>query len=240
MLRISWLIAAICLLCAASPAAGDSGVPFELDAHRVFVPVRIGDAPPLRLFLDTGLTYPGIFLFHAEMIDSLDLPELIDVLVPGAGDGEPSEAVLADSVDLYLGDTVLPMQWVVISKSERTQDFPSEGIIGGTLFTSFVVEVDYGAMRLRLHDPGAFAADSSWTSLPIELKRGIPWIDLSVSVEGGEPQALRVYIDLADDLPLTLLTGEDRRFAAPAELKEVHLGTGLSGEIRGKIGAVAS
>jgi hypothetical protein len=220
-------------------AVTDTGVPFELEAHRIFVHVTIGDSAPLRLFLDTGLTYPGIFLFHKERIEELDLPERIDVLVPGAGDEGPSRAVMADSVDLRLGNTVLPVQWVVISLSERTQSFPSEGIIGGTLFNAFSVEVDYASMRLRLHDPDAFSPDSSWTALPIELRHGIPWLEASVSVAGEDEQPLRTYIDLADDFPLSLLTGAERRFTAPADGEVEYLGTGLSGDIHGKIGEVA-
>lgn len=217
----------------------DTGIPFELEAHRVFVNVNIGESESIRLFLDTGLTYPGIFLFHKEWIDKLDLPERMEVLVPGAGDEEPSRAVMADSVDLLIGDTVLPLQWVVISLSERTQTFPSEGIIGGTLFNDFSVEVDYAAMRMRLHDPDSFSAGPGWTTLPIELKRGIPWLDASASVVGEDDQPLRVYVDLADDIPLTLLTGADRRFTEPAEGEVEYLGTGLSGDIHGKFGKVA-
>jgi hypothetical protein len=220
-------------------AAIEAGVPFELESHRVFINVGIGDSEPLHLFLDTGLTYPGIFLFHKERIEELDLPEWTEVLVPGAGDEEPSRAVMADSVDLRLGDTVLPLQWVVVSLSDRTQSFPTEGIIGGTLFTAFSVEVDYETMRLRLHDPDEFKPDSSWTALPIELHRGIPWLDVSISVAGEDEQPLRTYIDLADDFPLNLLTGSDRRFKVPVEGEVEYLGTGLSGDIHGKIGRVA-
>lgn len=213
------------------------GVPFEIEAHRIFVPVRVGDSLALRLFLDTGLTYPGIFLFHEERIAELGLSGWMDVLVPGAGDGGPSTAVMADSVDLYLGDTRLPRQRVVVSRSERTQSFPSEGILGGTVFDSFALEVDYDSMRLFLHDPVTFVPDSSWTVVPIELRRGIPWLDAFVELD-DRAESLRVYVDLADDLPLTLLTGSGRRVEAPAEAEERYLGTGLSGDIHGRIGEV--
>ena len=158
----------------AATAKTAAEIPFELEAHRIFVSVRIGDSAPLRLFLDTGLTYPGVFLFHEKQIEALGLPEHIDVLVPGAGDEDPSRAVMADSVDLHLGDMTLPLQWVVISQSERTQNFPSDGIIGGTLFTAFSVEVDYASMCLRLHDPEMFVPDSSWTTLPLEIRAAFP------------------------------------------------------------------
>jgi hypothetical protein len=245
VLRVLWLTLMIAFALPAyaidteDTAVTDNGIPFELKDNRVFINVTIGDAEPLRLFLDTGLTYPGIFLFHKERIEELDLPERIEVLVPGAGDEEPSRAVMADSVDLHLGDTVLPLQWVVISLSDRTQSFPSEGIIGGTIFNEFSVEVDYASMRLRLHDPDVFLPDSSWTALPIELRRGIPWLEATVSVTGEDEQPLRAYIDLADDFPLNLLTGTGRLFKAPVEGEVEYLGTGLSGDIHGKIGKVA-
>jgi hypothetical protein len=216
------------------------GVPFDLEDHHLFIPVHIGDSRPLRLFLDTGLTYPGIFLFHEEMIEELDLPEQIDVLVPGAGNEEPSQAVMADSVTLRLGDTLLHNQWVVISKAERTQDFRSDGIIGGTLFTDFAVEVDHTSQRLHLHDSTDFKADTSWTIIPVELRKGIPWLNALVSVDGAAAETLLVYIDLADDTPLLLLTGSERRFAMPEAGEMEYLGTGLSGDIHGKFGRVSS
>ncbi len=237
--RILIAVVGICTSTICFGTTATTGVPFELDAHRVFIPVSVNDSNPLRLFLDTGLTYPGIFLFHEEMIDSLDLPERIPVLVPGAGDGEPTRAVMADSMELRIGDSVLSMQKVVISQGEGTQTFASDGIIGGSLFTDFLVELDYGAMQLHLHDPGAFEADTSWTALPITLKRGIPWLTVDLGLDGEPLQSFRVYVDLADDFPLTLLTGTGRRIAAPEDLPVVYLGTGLSGDIHGKIGRVA-
>ncbi len=224
----------------ASDAGIETGLPFELKDHRLFIPVQIEDSRPLLLFLDTGLTYPGIFLFHEEIINELVLPEYMDVLVPGAGDEEPSPAVMADSVTLRLGDILLHNQWVVISRGERTQDFPSDGIIGGTLFTGFAVEVDHNAQRMHLHNADDFHADSTWTILPVELRKGIPWIDAHLDIDGSSEEAIRVYIDLADDIPLHLLTGPNRRFQMPNQGKMVYLGTGLSGDIHGKHGRVAS
>jgi hypothetical protein len=217
----------------------DSGVPFELKDHRVFIPVTIAGSHTLHLFLDTGLTYPGVFLFHEEWIGRLDLPERIEVLVPGAGDEDPTSAVMADSMDLLIGDKVLSNQMIVISKGERTQSFPSAGIIGGSLFNHFLVEVDYSSMRLRLHDLGAFEPDTSWAAIPITLKKGIPWLEVAVRMDGPEDQSIQVYLDLADDFPLVLLTGPQRRFSSPAGAETQYLGTGLSGDIHGQIGEVA-
>ena len=56
---------------------------------------------------------------------------------------------------------------------------------------------------------------------------------------GEGEQMLRTYIDLADDFPLSLLTGAERHFVTPADGEVEYLGTGLSGDIHGKIGEVA-
>jgi hypothetical protein len=69
------------------------------------------------------------------------------------------------------------------------------------------------------------------TVLPVAIQQGIPFLDAAVSVDGGQDQPIRAYIDLADDTPLVLLTGPDRLFAAPADSVAQHLGTGLSGDI---------
>ena len=49
-LRIALAAAAVAPAARAEDAAPAPGIPFELEAHRVFVPVRVGDSRPLRLF----------------------------------------------------------------------------------------------------------------------------------------------------------------------------------------------
>ena len=53
-----------------------------------------------------------------------------------------------------------------------------EGIIGAALFDSFVVEIDYDRMQLRLHDPETYRAPKKSVSVPLTLSHNMPFVDL--------------------------------------------------------------
>jgi len=94
-----------------SPARGGphkrlARIPFEVERDRTIVRVRVGDSRPLRLILDTGMTMEGAYLFHAEVENEIGIDDALDVLVPGAGGGEPSPGVMAASVPMSAVDVI--------------------------------------------------------------------------------------------------------------------------------------
>ena len=225
-------------------ASGDSArpvrIPFEIDRNRTIVKVQVADSRPLRLILDTGMPMDGVYLFHREIEAELKLEGAIDVMMPGAGGGEPSRGIMAESVPLAAGNVVFGRQRVVVSHSEQTQGMGSDGIIGWSLFGHRAVELDYDAMLITLHAPGTFAPDSSWQAIPLTLKSNIPWITASVDVLGEGPVPLECYIDFASGDAIELLVRPGAKFPVPENLEQRYLGTGLSGDIYGGIGRVAS
>jgi len=249
----AWAGAAIAEVGGASPASGDlvdgraagdtagpARIPFELEHNRTIVNVRVSGSRPLRLILDTGMPMDGVYLFHKEVEAELALDHVIDVLIPGAGGGEPSTGIMAESVPLSAGDVVFGRQRVVVSRSDQTQSFSSDGVIGWSLFGHYAVELDYDSMLITLHPEGAFAPDSSWQALPMTLKKNIPWITASVDVLGKGSVPIECYIDFASGEAVELLVRADVKFPIPENLEQTYLGTGLSGDIRGGIGRVAS
>lgn len=213
-------------------------IPFQVVRNRVVLPIGIGKSAPLDLTLDTGMTIDGIYLFHKEAEGQIGDVDFIDVRVPGAGSGEPSHAIMADSLTLHCGSAPFKNQMVIISTSDRTQSFPSQGVIGATLFQNFVVELDYDQKILKLYDPDTFAAPPSWERIDITLQKKIPFLDAAVSVDGEEVQPIRAYIDLAAEEALLLLLREGGRFSMPDGAEERYIGTGLSGDIHGGFGRV--
>jgi len=212
---------------------------FTLLANRVVFPVTVGNSPGLDVILDTGMRSKGIYLFHSEHGDHLDSDRLQDVRVGGAGSGEASTAVMADSMTIHAGEISFTDQLVIVSQSRTTQDFPTDGVIGYTLFGDYVVEIDYDDLVIRLYDPEGFSADSSWHRVPIELQKMIPFLEARVSVAGEKPVPIRVYIDLAAGEALEVLVGPSMKLSLPDTLTErKYLGTGLSGDIYGRVGRV--
>lgn len=214
-------------------------IPFELASNRTIVQVQVAGSRPLHLILDTGMPMDGVYLFHKEFETELRLDGAYEVRIPGAGNEEPSSGIMAESVPLSAGDVVFGRQSVIVSHSDRTQSFPSDGIIGWSLFGHYAVELDYDRMMIVLHPP-AFAPDSSWQALPMTIKKSIPWIDASVDVLGRGSVPIECYIDFASGEAIELLVRKDAKFPIPEKLEQVYLGTGLSGDIHGGVGRVAS
>ncbi len=215
------------------------GIPFELDRNRIVLPVRVQDSGVLRVILDTGMPIDGLFLFHREAREALPGVTWMDCIVPGAGSGEGSRSVMAESVAISCGDLELADKRVVISQSETTQSFPTDGAIGYSLFGHFVVDIDYDARLLRLHPPAAFEPPNGYRRLDVELQNNIPFLNASASIAGENAVDLRVYIDLASGDAVEMLVRPDAKFAVPDSLEDAYLGTGLSGDVRGGRGRVA-
>ncbi len=219
--------------------ANDNGalrVPFNIDRNRVIIPTSVNGSRELNLILDTGMAFDGVYLFHKEFVDEIDTSGAIEVQVPGAGAGEASTAVMIETGRLAFGDVAIDSQMVIISRSPHTQSFPTDGVIGWNLFGHYAVEIDYDKEIITLHDSLIVGDYTSWSVIPIKLKKGIPFLEGELEVVAGERVLMSFYIDLASGDALELLTGPDQKFTMPDSLVDQYLGTGLSGDIHGQIG----
>ncbi len=216
--------------------ADDLYVPFKLKRNVVTIPTRISGSAPLDLILDTGMGFDGVYLFKSAALSGMDTSGIVEVRVPGAGAGEPSKALMIEHGALECGDVSMNNQRVIVSLSDLTQNFPSDGVVGWSLLGHYTVEIDYDAEKITLHDQDFTAPDSSWREIPITLQNNIPFLEGTVEVVEGETTAVSLYIDLASDKPLELLTRPDQKYTLPHSLIPSYLGTGLSGDIHGSIG----
>lgn len=219
-----------------SAAQEAPAVPFDLDRNRIIVPTSVNGSQPLRLILDTGMGFDGVYLFHKEALNLIDTTGAIEVRVPGAGGGEPSTATMIETGRIVFGDVSVAGQRVIVSHSQHTQRFPTDGVIGWNLFGHYIVEIDYDQLRIFLHDTAYAPSDSDWVSVPIELKNNLPFFDVTVEVIAHEVKPMRVYIDLASGDALELLVHQGQIFTMPDSLVASNLGTGLSGDINGQYG----
>jgi hypothetical protein len=215
-----------------------ASAPFEIQRNRVILPVSIKGSRPLDIILDTGMAWPGIYLFHKEIIDEIGVEAGFEARVPGAGGGEASTAIVVDSVRASMGEAEFPEQRVIISNSDLTQRFPTEGVIGGTVLNTYVFGIDFDSRMVHLYDTTGVTVDTSWYAADITLKKGIPWIPAEITVAGGPSVPVLLYLDSAAGEALELLVRPEMAFALPESLKEEYLGTGLSGDVCGKVGSI--
>ena len=161
-------------------------VPFFLERNRVIIPTGINGSRKYNVILDTGMRFDGVYLFHKEFVDEIDMTGAIDVQVGGAGSGEATTNKMIESGRLNFGDLTVDSQMVIISQSPHTQGFPTDGVIGWNLFGHYAVEIDYDSSVIYLHDIATFQPGEGWTEIPVEMKKDLPFLQAELQVVEGE------------------------------------------------------
>jgi hypothetical protein len=240
MKNILILFLAIILLIPCAICQETHVIPIKVKRNITTVTVKIGNIEIPDILLDTGLPFDGIIIYNPNYKDSLNLTNAIDVSIGGAGDGEPSTALMIDSTEFNLGNVELENQRIIMLQGDIYKGFPTNGIIGYSIFGHYVTQVDYDKNTMTLYDNNKTNMDGSWTELPLYFKdNNIPWVDASVVIEDEEPMLLSMYIDFAARDAIVLLEKPGMKFSLPEETVNKHLGTGLSGEIYGKTGKIS-
>ena len=215
-------------------------IPFELSHGKILLPVTVGRSRQLHVILDTGMAYEGLLLYK-DLSAELDLGNTVDIQIGGAGAGKPSTGIMADSVSFHVGTHELTNQRIIVLRDSPLSGFPNDGVTGYSLFGRHAVEIDYSRETIRLHRPRSVPPDSSWVAIPLRLASNqIPWLDASVSITGRDSVPLAVYVDLASSDTIELLIRDGMKFQLPQDTREASLGTGLSGDIHGRVGTIAS
>ncbi len=220
---------------ACASAESVATIPFTHAHNKVLVPVRVNGSRPLKLILDSGMGFDGVLLFRPALQDSIGADRFVAARIPGAGGGPPSEAFMADSLTLQVGDSRIAGQRVIVLADTAMARGRSDGVIGWSLLGHYAVELDYGRGTMALHDTASFRPAAGWTALPVTLnERNWPFLEVSAAVEPGPSRVFRVYLDCASSETIEFLTRPEMKFRVPPGARDVVLGRGLSGEIRGR------
>lgn len=212
---------------------------FKLDRDRLILPVTIGDKR-LRIILDSGMPWEGFYLFHKDVETELNLRNPATVNVGGAGSGEASTASMFDSVTVKIDQEIFPQQLIVISRSEATRDFLTDGVTGRTVFSYPVVGIDFDSSVMTLSESLPIL-DSDWLILPLHFNENdIPFLTLPVAILPNDTLTpMEFYIDLATSEVIEMLVKKDIKWAVPGGQPKEVLGTGLSGDVEGFRGYVS-
>jgi predicted aspartyl protease len=217
-----------------------SVIPIKVDRNRTHVTVKVGDVMVPDILIDTGFAFDGLMIYNPDYKDSLDLTNTVEVRIGGAGSGEASIAFMLDSVEFSLGDLKIKNQRVFVLKSDTYKGFPSNGLIGYSIFGHYITEFDYDDNTLSLYEGDSIEVENSWSVIPLYFKgNNIPWVDVSIVIEDEKPIPISTYIDYASGDPVILLEKPDQKFVLPSETENVHIGRGLSGDIYGKTGYIS-
>jgi len=227
------------------PAASASAVsiPFELVARHIVIKVKINNSRPLSFVLDTG---DKVGIVDTERAKELGLNLQGDLRVGGAGSETLPASYVKGSTWTIPGlegfsqpvALALPLGRLA---ARFGHDF--DGIIGSDFIKEFVVEVDYQARVIKLHDKDRFNYAGAGESIPIELDRqGHPLIEAQVTPVSGSPIKGKFVLDIGSGGALALYSpfvAEHRLLGSGLKtIRSIGAG-GAGGRTTGQVGRVA-
>jgi PDZ domain/Aspartyl protease len=209
-------------------------LPFTLRSHHIIIDGRVNGAAA-TFILDTG---SGMCVLDEDWASGRGLR-------PGPGakavgtDSMPISLATVDS--LALADTIAlhdePVALVPLGDVSARHGRAIHGTIGFPFFMKYVVEIDYAARVLRLHDPATYVPSGTGERIPIDLSMRVPVLQAEFRIRGAAIP-VRLVLDLGTGGYASVLTKPfvDRHAEALASRPSTErlLGTGVGGSIRGR------
>lgn len=213
-------------------------VRFELINNLIIIPVQINGSD-LTFVLDSGVSKP--ILFNLSDRDSISINNVSEVTIRGLGDGEPMKALSSMGNVFSLGDAQNFSQdlYVVLDKGinfSPSLGIPVHGILGFELFRDFIVEINYGAKYIKLHNPEhyVFRQNKRAQTLPLSIIKRKAYVEGTVLIKDSENIPVKLLVDTGSSDALWLFHQPEKGLEIPEKNYEDYLGRGLSGDIFGK------
>ena len=230
----------LALFASATEARAKTVVPLRVRGDKSLITIKIGNLMIPDILLDTGFAFDGVIIYRPEYRDSLALTGASEVRIGGAGSEEASSALMLDSMSFRVGDVDLTNQRLIVLQNDTFKGFPSNGIVGYSIFGHYVTRFDYDRNTMTLNNAGEAKIDSTWTGVPLYFKQNnVPWVDVSVVIRKERPTALSAYIDFAASEPILILQKPGMKVGLPEQTADAVLGKGLSGDVRGRTGRIS-
>jgi hypothetical protein len=187
---VRWLLCFI-LAVQAAVARGEFGAtapvefPFEYREGLLWVQVQVAASrEPLRFLLDSGAEVSVLNLDTAKRL-RLSLGERVNVSsVQTTMTGYWPQELSANASGVRLPTAFLALD---LSRLNRACEQSVDGLIGADFFKGRIVQIDFGAQKIRLLNTNDTAKTEA---SPLEVRRC--GLCVKASVNGGKPQRLRV------------------------------------------------
>lgn len=215
-------------------------IPFESYNNLIIVPVILNKALPLRFILDTGVQ--TTILTDRTFSDILDIQYNRKLTLLGADGDKGVDAYIAGNVSLDLPGTQGEGQVMLVLEEDYLQlkNYLGEevhGILGYEIFRRFIVEINYDARTITLHEPASYKPRKRFTAIPIVVENTKPY--LQANLHTGDTTILaKLMIDTGASHSLLLDASSHEAIQLPEKRINVTLGRGIGGDINGYIGRI--
>jgi len=180
-----------------TPTATVASIPFEIAGENyVLIKARVNDSGPLTFLLDSGAG-SGLVLYN-QAAQALNLKG--EGKGKGGGAGESTfETALIKGASLSFPGVTLNNQTFVVYPPDSPQTGLGrvvDGVIGYTLFSRYVVEIDYQSQVVNLYEPGAYQYAGAGESIPLSILSKVPFAAIKIPLEGRKAIEGKFIVDL--------------------------------------------
>ncbi|HEX2078912.1 MAG TPA: aspartyl protease family protein [Longimicrobium sp.] len=227
---------------AQGPASADRSLPVTVPVERsgstLFVPVRIAGSEPRWFILDTGA---NVCVIDGAGAARMGLPlDTMETRGQGAGAGGVRVRWIADAARVRLevpglAFTCERIAVIDLSGTPGITGRPVDGILGYSFFAPYVVEVDYDAEVLRLHDPASYVYSGGGDTVALTFRRNLPYVTARIAAGGAAPRDRELLLDTGSEDAV-----DDSLVLHAADRREVTGGVGLGQEYRATLGRLDS
>jgi predicted aspartyl protease len=219
-------------------------IPFELASRHIIVKVSVNKSRPLSFVLDTGASAA---IVRMDVAKELGLSLYGSANTGGAGAGRQAGQQVKNATWSLVGldsfaDTVklaLPLPVLPVALGRDV-----DGIIGGEFIRRFVLELDYQARSMTVHNRETFAYNGRGETLPLDFNPdGHPVLQATVTTLDGQAFDRRFMLDTGSGMALILHSPFVAQQNLPGpQSKTIRAigGAGAGGRTVGRLGRVAA
>lgn len=211
-------------------------IPFENINNLVVIPVIVNHFLKLKFIVDTGVE--TTILTEPAFVPLINIDFFRKIIISGVGINDSIEAFVAKDVSYELPGGVMGsnLNMIVLEddflKLSERMGTDIHGIIGYDILKHFVVALDYDELVMKLYKRDKFRPKRRYKVLDLEIVNTKPYIHASVK---NSDESIRLMVDSGASHAL-LLDPEQTNIPLPEKVLNTRLGTGLGGEIKGKLG----
>jgi len=223
------------------PQARVASIPIEVNGeNKIFLQARVNNSVPLTFLLDSGAGSGLVLYFKAAQALGLNLQGK----GKGSGAGEATfETKSVKGVSLRLPGVEMNNQTVVVFPPDKTSvgfGRVVDGVIGYTLFSRYVVELDYQAKVVNLYEPKTYEYTGSGESIPVKIMSNVSFARVKIPIDGRKPIEGDFIVDLGAArytiIFNTPLVESQKLLAVPQKTMKEPGAEGVGGEVKLLVG----
>lgn len=218
-------------------------IPFKEINNLILLPVALNQSDTLYFILDTGAE--NIILFSSEFETiPIDTNNLRKVKVGGIGEGDAIEAYVSPGNHISIGAIEGNNQNLIYIKDDflKFSDLlghPVHGILGISIFRSFIVEINYFTKKVTFIRQDVFKPKRRYSHIDLEMRGNKPYIELHLEMHPRINLVSYLLVDLGESKPLSLYLDSHESIFIPEPSYYTNLGKGLTGLVNGRVARIS-